>query len=108
MLRHAGIASRSWPNNAMPYRASAGVATVIRGWFNSAARSRAKGLDNDEQVLLGQNVGRKTGRAAAKRPRARRLSSEDAAGRERKEHQHDGRDHQCDDDQSVWFESHRS
>jgi hypothetical protein len=44
--------------NVYLYCASAGLATVIRAWIDRGALTRAMGLDNDQQVLLSQTVGR--------------------------------------------------
>lgn len=38
--------------------ASAGLATVIRAWFDRRALTEAMGLSNEQQVLLAQTVGR--------------------------------------------------
>jgi nitroreductase len=43
--------------SAYLYCASAGLATVIRAWFDREALSRAMGLQNDHQLLLSQTVG---------------------------------------------------
>ena len=37
--------------------ASAGLATVIRAWFDRVALSQAMGLDTDKEILLAQTVG---------------------------------------------------
>jgi SagB-type dehydrogenase family enzyme len=66
---YAFAAAGAMAQNVYLYCASAGLATVIRGWFDAAALSRAMGLDNDQQVLLAQTVGRRPGRAAAAQPR---------------------------------------
>jgi len=39
------------------YCASAGLATVIRAWFDRHALSQAMGLATDQQLLLAQTVG---------------------------------------------------
>jgi hypothetical protein len=38
--------------------ASAGLATVVRAWFDREALARTLNLSNDEQLLLAQTVGR--------------------------------------------------
>ena len=43
--------------NVYLYCASAGLATVVRGWFSKSAVASALGLDNDQHVLLAQTVG---------------------------------------------------
>jgi len=43
--------------NVYLYCASAGLATVIRAWFDRDALSRAMGLQADQQLLLSQTVG---------------------------------------------------
>lgn len=44
--------------NVYLYCASAGLATVIRAWLDRDALAQAMGLNNDQQVLLSQTVGR--------------------------------------------------
>ena len=44
--------------NAYLFCASAGLATVIRAWFDASALSAAMGLSADQQLLLCQTVGR--------------------------------------------------
>ena len=43
--------------NVYLYCASAGLATVIRAWFDRDALARAMGLQADQQLLLSQTVG---------------------------------------------------
>jgi nitroreductase len=44
--------------NVYLYCASAGLATVIRAWFDRHALSQAMGLNANQQLLLSQTVGR--------------------------------------------------
>ncbi len=55
---YASVAAGAMAQNVYLYCASAGLATVIRAWFDREALTRAMGLDNDQQVLLAQTVGR--------------------------------------------------
>jgi SagB-type dehydrogenase family enzyme len=48
--------------NVYLYCASAGLATVVRAWFDRAALSEAIGLGTDEQLLLTQTVGKPASR----------------------------------------------
>jgi nitroreductase len=43
--------------NVYLYCASAGLATVVRAWFDRTVLSRSLALGNDQQVLLAQTVG---------------------------------------------------
>ena len=43
--------------NVYLYCASAGLATVIRAWFDRQALAQAMGLGTDQQLLLSQTVG---------------------------------------------------
>jgi nitroreductase len=43
--------------NVYLYCASAGLATVIRAWFDDHALSQAMSLEPDEHLLLAQTVG---------------------------------------------------
>lgn len=55
---YAYAAAGAMAQNAYLYCASAGLATVIRAWVDRAALAQAMGLNNDQQVLLSQTVGR--------------------------------------------------
>ena len=44
--------------NVYLYCASAGLATVIRAWLDRETLAQAMGLNNDQEVLLSQTVGR--------------------------------------------------
>jgi len=50
--------------NVYLYCASAGLATVIRAWFDRHALAQAMGLGTDQQLLLAQTVGRPRDAAA--------------------------------------------
>lgn len=54
---YAFAAAGATAQNVYLYCASAGLATVVRAWFDREALSRAMALDNDQQVLLTQTVG---------------------------------------------------
>jgi len=54
---YAFAAAGAAAQNVYLYCASAGLATVVRAWFNREALSDAMGLGNDEQLLLTQTVG---------------------------------------------------
>lgn len=54
----ASVAAGAMAQNVYLYCASAGLATVIRAWIDRAALAQALGLNNDQQVLLSQTVGR--------------------------------------------------
>ncbi|MDO8654438.1 MAG: nitroreductase family protein [Undibacterium sp.] len=54
----ASVAAGAMTQNVYLYCASAGLATVIRAWFDRTALTQAMGLDTDQQVLLSQTVGR--------------------------------------------------
>jgi hypothetical protein len=43
--------------NVYLFCASAGLATVLRAWFDRPALAHAMGLGDDEQVLFAQTVG---------------------------------------------------
>jgi nitroreductase len=43
--------------NVYLFCASAGLATVIRAWFDHRALAQAMGLGSDQQLLLAQTVG---------------------------------------------------
>ncbi len=55
---YASAAAGAMSQNVYLYCASAGLATVIRAWFDRTALSLAMGLNSDQQVLLAQTVGR--------------------------------------------------
>ncbi len=67
-------AAGAMAQNVYLYCASAGLATVIRGWFDAPALAAAMGLGPDQQVLLAQTVGRPARRGAetAREPEGRR------------------------------------
>ena len=54
---YAFAAAGATAQNVYLYCASAGLATVVRAWFDREALSDAIGLGNDEQLLLTQTVG---------------------------------------------------
>lgn len=54
----ASVAAGAMAQNVYLYCASAGLATVIRAWIDRGALAQALGLNNDQQVLLSQTVGR--------------------------------------------------
>lgn len=70
---YAFAAAGAMAQNVYLCCASAGLATVIRAWFDARALSEAMQLGTDQHVLLAQTVGR-----AARRPRPG--SSLDGAG----------------------------
>jgi hypothetical protein len=43
--------------NVYLFSASAGLATVVRAWFDQASLSEAMGLSADHELLLAQTVG---------------------------------------------------
>ena len=55
---YASVAAGAMAQNVYLYCASAGLATVIRAWLDRTALAQAMGLNNDQQVLLSQTVGR--------------------------------------------------
>ena len=55
---YAAVAAGAMAQNVYLYCASAGLATVIRAWIDRGALAQALGLNNDQQVLLSQTVGR--------------------------------------------------
>ena len=55
---YASTAAGAMAQNVYLYCASAGLATVIRAWLDREALARVMGLNNDQQVLLSQTVGR--------------------------------------------------
>ena len=54
---YAFAAAGAMAQNVYLYCASAGLATVIRAWFDRHALSQAMGLEADQQLLLAQTVG---------------------------------------------------
>jgi SagB-type dehydrogenase family enzyme len=55
---YAFAAAGAMAQNVYLYCASAGLATVVRAWFDRHALTQAMGLGSDEQLLLAQTVGR--------------------------------------------------
>ena len=55
---YAFAAAGAMAQNVYLACASAGLATVVRAWFDRDALARAMHLSNDEQLLLAQTVGR--------------------------------------------------
>lgn len=55
---YASVAAGAMAQNVYLYCASAGLATVTRAWFDRTALAQAMGLNNDQQILLTQTVGR--------------------------------------------------
>ena len=55
--RYALVAAGAIAQNVYLFAASAGLATVIRGWIDKAAIASALSLSHDQQVLLSQTVG---------------------------------------------------
>jgi SagB-type dehydrogenase family enzyme len=60
---YAFAAAGAMAQNVYLYCASAGLATVIRAWFDRDALARAMGLGPDQQLLLAQTVGMRKGGA---------------------------------------------
>lgn len=54
---YASTSAGAMAQNVYLYCASAGLATVLRAWFDSDALSKAMGLEPDHQLLLAQTVG---------------------------------------------------
>jgi len=54
---YAFAAAGAMAQNVYLYCASAGLATVVRAWFDHAALAKAMRLSNDEQLVLAQTVG---------------------------------------------------
>ena len=54
---YAFTAAGAMAQNVYLYCASAGLATVVRAWFDRGALGQAIGLGTDEQLLLAQTVG---------------------------------------------------
>jgi nitroreductase len=57
----AFAAAGAMAQNVYLYCASAGLASVIRAWFDHHALSQAMGLGADQQLLLSQTVGARPG-----------------------------------------------
>jgi hypothetical protein len=62
---YAFSAAGAMAQNVYLFCASAGLATVIRAWFDAHALSQAMGLGADQQLLLAQTVGYPAGAAPA-------------------------------------------
>lgn len=58
---YAFAAAGAMAQNVYLYCASAGLASVIRAWFDHHALSQAMGLGADQQLLLSQTVGARPG-----------------------------------------------
>lgn len=58
---YAFAAAGAMAQNVYLYCASAGLASVIRAWFDHQALSQAMGLGADQQLLLSQTVGARPG-----------------------------------------------
>ncbi len=54
---YASIAAGAMAQSVYLYCASAGLATVVRAWFDRNALAQCMGLENDQQILLTQTVG---------------------------------------------------
>lgn len=54
---YASVAAGAMAQNVYLYCASAGLAAVIRAWFDRGALAQSMGLDADHEVLLAQTVG---------------------------------------------------
>jgi len=54
---YASMAAGAMVQNVYLYCASAGLATVVRAWFDKNALGQSMGLDADQQILLTQTVG---------------------------------------------------
>jgi hypothetical protein len=54
---YAFVSAGAMAQNVYLYCASAGLATVIRAWFDRTALSQAMGLEADQDLLLSQTVG---------------------------------------------------
>ncbi|MDO8457431.1 MAG: nitroreductase family protein [Burkholderiaceae bacterium] len=55
---YASVVAGAMAQNVYLYCASVGLSTVIRAWIDRGALAQALGLNNDQQVLLSQTVGR--------------------------------------------------
>jgi SagB-type dehydrogenase family enzyme len=56
-MGYAAASAGAIAQNVYLYCASAGLATVVRGWFDREALSRALGLSHDQEIVLTQTVG---------------------------------------------------
>ena len=54
---HSAVAAGAIAQNVYLYCASAGLATVVRGWFNPLALAQVLGLRDNEHVIVAQTVG---------------------------------------------------
>jgi len=54
---YASCAAGAMAQNVYLFCASAGLASVLRAWFDRPALAHAMGLGDDEQVLFAQTVG---------------------------------------------------
>jgi len=54
---YAFVSAGAIAQNVYLYCASAGLATVLRAWFDREALAQAMGLGADHQLLLSQTVG---------------------------------------------------
>jgi SagB-type dehydrogenase family enzyme len=61
----AFAAAGAMAQNVYLFCASAGLATVIRAWFDHRALAKAMGLGSDQQLLLAQTVGWPKGHVSA-------------------------------------------
>lgn len=62
---YASIAAGAMAQNVYLYCAAAGLATVVRAWFDQNALGQSMGLDADQQILLTQTVGLPAAAASA-------------------------------------------
>jgi hypothetical protein len=58
---YASVAAGAMAQNVYLYCASAGLAAVVRAWFDRHALGQAMGLGADQQILLTQTVGNPKG-----------------------------------------------
>lgn len=65
-MLHSAVAAGAIAENVYLYCASAGLATVVRGWFNPLALAKVLGLRDDQHVIVAQTVGYPAASAAAK------------------------------------------
>jgi SagB-type dehydrogenase family enzyme len=56
-VAYAYACAGAMSQNVYLYCASAGLATVVRAWFDHGALSQAMALDSNQQLLLAQTVG---------------------------------------------------
>jgi nitroreductase len=61
----AFAAAGAMAQNVYLFCASAGLATVIRAWFDHRALAQAMSLGSDQQLLLAQTVGWTKGHVSA-------------------------------------------